>query len=197
MSKETPQSWEQRRATAEKLYANKEYKAAADLLWEGGELPYRSADVALCVKLLSRTRQEDAMRVLQETMRRNVGMAEENLALASAFYQEGMPLLAARFYGAALSVSNMYFENHFEKESLWYDDYKVLLETWQESDQRPMPSPETAMSSFLGKAKTFMEYTQRITQVAPVTKASSADISVDQSASDAPRPKLNFPQPNN
>lgn len=193
----TGTSWDERKATAEKLYADGDYKAAANLIWEGGELPYRSAEVAFCVKVLSRTRKEDAMRVLRETMKRTSGIAEENLALASAFHQVGMPLLAARFYGAALSVSNMYFENEFEKESLWFDDFKVLLEAWEESDQRPMPSPETSMDNFLGKAKTFMEYTQRITQVAPaVQKVSSADVAVDPGSSDSPRPKLQFPKSN-
>lgn len=189
-------SWDERRATAGKLYADGDHKAAANLIWEAGELPYRSADVAFCVKVLSRARKEDAMRVLREVMRRTSGIAEENLALASAFHQEGMPLLAARFYGAALSVSNMYFENPFEKESLWFDDYKVLLNAWEESDQRPMPSPETSMDNFLGKAKTFMEYTQRITEVAPsVQKVSSADVTVDTGANEAPKPKFQFPKP--
>ncbi|MFC5049152.1 hypothetical protein ACFPK9_00770 [Rubritalea spongiae] len=189
-------SWDERRATAVKLYADSNYAAAADCIWEGGEIPFRSGDVAFCVKVLSRGRKEDAMRVLRESMKRSSGIAEESLALASAFYQEGMPLLAARFYGAALSVDSMYFENQFEKESLWLDDFKVLLGAWEESDQRPMPGPETPIENFLGKAKTFMEYTQRITEVAPsVVKASSEDISVAPSEDEAAvAPKFNFPK---
>lgn len=194
---DSAQTWEQRKEAARKLYGDGKHSEAANLIWEGGELPYSSSDVAFCIKTLSRARKEDAMRVLQEVMRRTRGIAEENLALASAFYQEGMPVLAARFYGAALSVSNMYFENPFEMESLWYDDHDVLIDAWKESGQRPMPSPETPITNFLGKAKTFMEYTQRITEVAPeVMKAGSQDITVAQSGDEAAKPRLNFPKAN-
>lgn len=156
-------SWEARRDAALILYKKEDYTAAAALIWSYGEVPFRSNDIAICVKILAKTQRDDAIRLLREVSKRNTKKPEWCLSLAAAFYEQGMPILASRFYGAALSVSNMFYENSFEEESLWADDHGSLVELWKTSGEQPLPPDVASMKSFIGNAMSFYEYTQKIT----------------------------------
>ena len=168
------ENWNSRKSVAQTLYEQGNYGAAADVIWGAGELPFLSEEIAFCLKVLARGRNDDAVRLASEVLERNAYSAPQCFALARDCAKEGMPLLAARFYGAAMAVDPAYFQSPFENESLYYDDSKVLVKAWEASGQEGVPASESPMQNFLGKAKSFMEYTQRITQVAPSVQANAA-----------------------
>ena len=185
------ENWVGRKKVALNLYQDGDFVGAADIIWGAGSLPFVSKEIAFCVKILAKGRAEDAIRVLSEVMERTASSAPQCLDLAQAFYAEGLPLIASRFYGAAMAVSPAYFQNHFEAESLFYDDKRALLDVWEQSGQDGRPATELPMKDFLGKAKTFMDYTQRITEVAPEAIAQAGT-----KKSNGGPVALHFPNPN-
>lgn len=134
-----PANWVARKEAAVKLYEEKQYLEAADILWNAPEMPATDMDVAFAVKVVSRARPNRAIRLIYEVIRRNVGKPDKNLAIAQAMNMIGLPMEASRFYGAALASGAEHFDLSFEKQMLWFDDSGSLLEAWQKSDQDAKP----------------------------------------------------------
>ncbi|MFC4993793.1 hypothetical protein [Rubritalea tangerina] len=155
--------WSGRRACCDSLYQDAHYSEAADLLWEAPSTPVQAEEMAWVLRVLSKGRPSDAVRVVQELTRRIGRDVDALIRYALAFHREGLPLLAARFYGQAMGVDVKNFDIGFEEESLWCDDYGELVDRWQELDYQPGPPELAPLKQFLGKATSFLEYTQRIT----------------------------------
>lgn len=160
----TPDDWAARKLAASMLYDSKNYSEAAELLWDAPELPFLSHDIAFSVRVLAKWNPENAIRVVNESMRRVGESADGFLRLGEAFHEQGLPLLASRMYGAALAISNENFDIGFEQESLWLDDHDALVLEWKNQACDPQPNQPAPMKNFLGKAISFLEYTQRITE---------------------------------
>ena len=159
-----PNDWPARRLAASILYDFKKYSEAAELLWDAPELPYRAEDIAFSVRIVAKGNQKNAIRLVNEVVKRNGKNAEGCLRLAKAFHNEGLPLIASRMYGAALAVSNANYDSGFEHESLWFDDHGALVKEWKNQGCQPQPNEPSSMNEFLGEEISFLEYTQRITQ---------------------------------
>ena len=159
-----PSDWSARKLAVSILYDSKRHSEAAELLWEAPELPYKSQDIAFSIRVVAKHDPENAIRIFNEVVRRIGKNAESCLRLAKAFHNEGLPLLASRMYGAALAVGSDNFDIGFEQESLWYDDHGELVLEWKKQANEPQPNEPAPMKNFLGKAISFLEYTQKITE---------------------------------
>lgn len=186
-----PNDWPARKLAASNLYDLKKYCEAAELLWDAPELPYRAQDIAFSVRIIAKGNRGNAIRLVNEVVKRNGKNAEGCLRLANAFHNEGLPLIASRMYGASLAVSEDNFDIGFEHESLWFDDHGELVKEWNNQACEPPPNEPSSMKEFLGKEISFLEYTQRITE-----RVSAADLEMNYSP--APKvmtPKLAVPTP--
>ncbi len=159
-----PDDWSARKLAASLLYDFKKYAEAAELLWEAPKMPYKSKDIAFSVRIIAKGNSKNAIRLVNAVLRRIGKNAEACLNLAQAFHVEGLPLLASRVYGAALAVNNDNFDIGFEQESLWFDDHGELVAEWGNQGHEPSAGKPAGMKNFLGKAISFLEYTQRITE---------------------------------
>lgn len=134
-----PELWETRKKTAEILFDEEQYVEAAEILWSAPDIPSTDTDIAFTIKIISRAKPNRAIRLIYEMVRRNNGKPAKNMAVASALNDIGMYMQAARFYGAALASDPSLFDLGFEREALWMDDSKRLLEEWQASDHEFKP----------------------------------------------------------
>ena len=189
-----PNDWPARKLAASILHDLKKYTEAAELIWCAPELPYRSQDIAFSVRIIAKDNPKKAILLVKEVIRRNGKNTEGGLRLAKAFHKEGLPLLASRMYGAAIAVSNDNFDIGFEQESLWFDDYGALVAEWQRQAYEPRPNEPTKMKEFLGKAISFLEYTQRITACVNISSEATSE-ATDLKVSDDPKLK-SAPPPN-
>jgi hypothetical protein len=137
--KVNPELWETRKKTAEILYNEGQYVEAAEVLWGAPEIPSTDTDVAFVIKLVSRAQPNRAIRMIYEIVRRNNGKPAKNMAVARALNDIGMYMQAARFYGAALASDPSLFDLGFERQALWLDDSRRLIEEWEKTDQAFKP----------------------------------------------------------
>lgn len=144
-----PNNWEARKSAATHLYSEEKFLEAADMVWGAPEMPSIDVDVAFAVKIVSRARPNRSIRLVYEVLRRNSGKAEQNMAMARAFSLIGLPMLASRFYGAALADGSQHFDIGFEQQSLWYDDSGILLETWANTNQDVKPPFSKKIEDFV------------------------------------------------
>jgi hypothetical protein len=72
------------------------------------------------------------------------------MAVARALNDIGMYMQAARFYGAALASDPSLFDLSFERQVLWLDDSKRLLEEWKQSDQESKPPLDVPRQDIYG-----------------------------------------------
>lgn len=167
MSKVTaePSNWQARKAAAVQLYEEGEYLEAADVVWNAPEMPSVDTDVAFAVKIVSRARPNRSIRLVYEVLRRNAGKPEQNLAMARAFNLIGLPMLASRFYGAALASSHDLFDIGFEQQSLWFDDSGSLMDAWENSSQDIKVPFINDIKSMVGKD---IKMSELVEDVAPV-----------------------------
>jgi len=121
---EEPNNWGIRKKVALMLYDTKQYLEAANVLWQAPEMPATDVDVAFSIKIISRAR--PALNVI------------------------GMPMLASRFYGAAMAEDAELFSLTFEKQVLWFDDSGILLDQWMETDQNMAPPLVVPLQDFAG-----------------------------------------------
>ncbi len=133
--KVNPELWETRKKTAEILYNDEQYAEASEVLWGAPEIPSTDTDIAFVIKIVSRAQPNRAIRMIYEIVRRNNGKPAKNMAVARALNDIGMYMQAARFYGAALASDPSLFDLGFERQALWLDDSKRLIEEWQNTDQ--------------------------------------------------------------
>lgn len=145
-----PNNWSARKKAALKLYEAQRYLEAADILWKAPEMPATDVDVAFSIKVVSRARPNRSMRLVYELIRRNSGKPTKNLAMARALNMIGMPMLASRFYGAAVAEDGQLFDLSFEKQTLWYDDSGSLLDQWKATDQEAKPPLDVPLHEFTG-----------------------------------------------
>jgi len=165
-----PADWIRRKEAADKLYAEGYYLEAADTVWNAPEMPSTDMDVAFAVKIVSRARPNRSIRLVYEVLRRNTGKPEQNMALARAFSLIGLPMLASRFYGAALAADTSNFDIGFEQQSLWFDDSGSLLEAWENSSSDIKVPFSKPIDAFLGNAINFADLTRDLPiEVSPVT----------------------------
>ncbi len=165
-----PADWTGRKEAAHKLYEEGYYLEAADTVWNAPEMPSTDMDVAFAVKIVSRARPNRSIRLVYEVLRRNTGKPEQNMALARAFSLIGLPMLASRFYGAALTADTGKFDIGFEQQSLWFDDSGSLLEAWGDSSTDIKPPFSKPVEAFLGNAINFADLTRDLPQeMSPVT----------------------------
>jgi len=127
-----PSDWVVRKETALKLYEVDRFLEAANMVWQTPEIPSTDMDVGFAVKMISRAKPNRSIRLVYEILNRNAGKAEQNIAMANVFNLIGFPMLAARFYGAAMSLNDEYFDIGFEAEAFLTDDTKVLSGGWAE-----------------------------------------------------------------
>lgn len=130
-----PNDWLERKKIAVQMYKNELYLEAADLVWNAPEIPSTDLDVAFTIKIVSRARANRAIRLVYEVMKRNQTKPQKNIAFAKALNLIGLPMLASRFYGAALAVDDQCFDLGFEQQSMWLDESESLLEQWANSNQ--------------------------------------------------------------
>ncbi|MFC5051707.1 hypothetical protein ACFPK9_13970 [Rubritalea spongiae] len=177
---EEPSNWQARKAAAVQLYEEGHFLEAADVLWNAPEMPSVDIDVAFAVKIVSRARPNRSIRLLYEVLRRNVGKPEQNIAMARAFNFVGLPMLASRFYGAALAASPELFDIGFEQQTLWYDDSGSLMEAWKNSSQDIKEPLVHDIKSIVGKDIKLSE----LEEVAPtpVQNAAAVGKSVEKPA---------------
>ncbi|MFT5881861.1 MAG: hypothetical protein ACI9FG_000351 [Crocinitomicaceae bacterium] len=145
-----PVDWAGRKEAAHKLYEEGYYLEAANTVWNVPEMPSTDMDVAFVVKIVSRARPNRSIRLVYEVLRRNSGKAEQNMALARSFSMIGLPMLASRFYGAALAADSSQFDIGFEQQSLWLDHSGSLLEAWGNSSSDIKPPFSKSVEAFLG-----------------------------------------------
>jgi hypothetical protein len=165
-----PADWTGRKEAAHKLYDEGYYLEAADTVWNAPEMPSTDMDVAFAVKIVSRARPNRSIRLVYEVLRRNTGKPEQNMALARAFSLIGLPMLASRFYGAALAADTSNFDIGFEQQSLWFDDSGILLDAWGNSSSEIKPPFSKSVEAFLGDTIDFSTLTRDLPKdVSPVT----------------------------
>ncbi|MGJ8674148.1 hypothetical protein [Rubritalea sp.] len=167
-----PNNWQARKAAAVQLYEEGHYLEAADTLWNAPEMPSVDIDVAFAVKIVSRARPNRSIRLLYEVLRRNAGKPEQNMAMARAFNIVGLPMLASRFYGAALAVRNDLFDIGFEQQTLWFDDSGKLMEAWGNSSQDIKPPFVHDIKSIAGEDIKLSE----LEQLAPTLGSNTATV---------------------
>jgi hypothetical protein len=166
-----PNNWQARKAAAVQLYEEEHFLEAADTVWNAPEMPSVDTDVAFAVKIVSRARPNRSIRLVYEVLRRNAGKPEQNIALARAFNMIGLPMLASRFYGAALATSHDLFDIGFEQQSLWFDDSGSLMETWEKSSQDIKVPFVNDISSILGEEIKPSDLAQDVTAPIPNSTA--------------------------
>ena len=132
---EEPDSWELRKEAALQLYDEGEYALAADVVWLAAEIPSTDMDIAFVIKVVSRAKPNRSIRMVYDLMRHNLGKAEQMIALANVFNLIGFPMLAARSYGAAMTLNPELFDVGFERQSLYVDDDAKLQNQWLEHAQ--------------------------------------------------------------
>lgn len=155
-------NWGLRKSLAVRYYESGKYLDAADVLWNAPEMPATDMDVAFAVKIVSRARPNRAIRLIYEVLRRNVGKPTKHLAIARAMNMIGLPMQAARFYGAAVAESAEHFDLSFEKQSLWFDDSGSLLEQWEKSDQEAKPPLAAPLQYFAEEIIEFSQLTEDV-----------------------------------
>lgn len=147
-----PSNWVVRKETALKLFEADRFLEAANMVWQTPEIPSTDMDVGFAVKMVSRARPNRSIRLVYELWNRNAGKAKQNIALANVFNLIGFPMLAARCYGAAMTLNDGYFDIGFEAEAFLTDDEKVLGSTWSEYRD------EDLKQSFSGDYKELVGY---------------------------------------
>ncbi|MFC4993791.1 hypothetical protein [Rubritalea tangerina] len=172
-----PSDWANRKEAAYKLYQEGFYLEAADTVWNAPEMPSTDMDVAFAVKIVSRARPNRSIRLVYEVLRRNTGKAEQNMAMARAFNLIGLPMLASRFYGAAMADGAKHFDIGFEQQSLWYDDSESLMQAWEASSSELKPPFTKPVESFLGHSINFSDLTEDMPVVSPVTGPVTSSVS--------------------
>ena len=160
--KVNPELWETRKKTAEILYNEGQYVEAAEVLWGAPEIPSTDTDVAFVIKLVSRAQPNRAIRMIYEIVRRNNGKPAKNMAVARALNDIGMYMQAARFYGAALASDPSLFDLGFERQALWLDDSKRLIEEWEKTDQAFKPPLDVPSQDIHGGTITPYEIPENI-----------------------------------
>lgn len=183
---ENPADWPARKSAALKLYEDGNFLEAADTVWNAPEMPATDLDVAFAVKIVSRARPNRSIRLVYEVLRRNTGKAEQNMAMARAFNLIGLPMMASRFYGAALAISSKYFDIGFEQQSLWFDDSGSLIETWENSSQDIKPPFSKPMTAFLGDAINLADLNEDVLVASPATAPITASVSKPAALSGKP-----------
>lgn len=181
-----PSNWQARKAAAVQLYEEGHYLEAADTVWNAPEMPSVDTDVAFAVKIVSRARPNRSIRLVYEVLRRNVRKPEQNMAMAKAFNMVGLPMLASRFYGAALSSSHDLFDIGFEQQSLWFDDSGSLMDAWQQSSQDIKQPFVNDIRSFAGEDIKPTQLTQDITAPIPNTAPVSHTVAKPAALSASP-----------
>ena len=166
-----PANWFARKIVAVKLYKEEQYLAAADVVWNAPEMPSTDMDVAFAVKIVSRARPNRSIRLVYEVLRRNAGKAEQNMAMARAFSLIGLPMLASRFYGAAVAAGAENFDIGFEQQSLWFDDSGSLIEAWEGSSQEVKPPFAKTIEAFVGAPIQFADLPEQLEKSSTVTSA--------------------------
>ncbi|SHJ94133.1 hypothetical protein SAMN02745181_2833 [Rubritalea squalenifaciens DSM 18772] len=165
-----PNNWSARKKASLKLYEQGRYLEAADVLWKAPEMPATDVDVAFSIKVVSRARPNRSIRLVYELIRRNAGKPMKNLAMARALNMIGMPMLASRFYGAAVAEDGQLFDLSFEKQTLWYDDSGSLLDQWKETDQEAKPPLAVPLQEFTGE---YIEFDKLLAHHAETKKTAS------------------------
>ncbi|WP_018969228.1 hypothetical protein [Rubritalea marina] len=130
-----PNDWQERKKVAVQMYQQEMYLEAADLVWNAPEIPSTDLDVAFTLKIVSRARANRAIRLTYEVIKRNRDKPKKNMAFAKALNVIGMPMLASRFYGAAMAADEQFFDLGFEQQTMWCDESEALLEAWSKSSQ--------------------------------------------------------------
>ena len=182
-----PADWVGRKEAAHQLYKEGHYLEAADTVWNAPEMPSTDMDVAFAVKIVSRARPNRSIRLVYEVLRRNAGKPAQNLALARSFSLIGLPMLASRFYGAALAADSGKFDIGFEQQSLWLDDSGSLLEAWENSSSDIKPPFSKPVEAFLGNAIHFADLSRDLAQeVSPVTGPVSSSVAKPSKLNAAP-----------
>ncbi len=131
---EQPDSWEIRKQAVTHLYEDKQYLKAADILWTAPEIPSTDVDIAFALQIISRAKPNRSLRLIYEVLRRNNKKPLKNIAMARALNDVGLYMEASRFYGAAVADDLELFNLTFERQMLWMDDSKRLVEEWMKSD---------------------------------------------------------------
>lgn len=195
-----PTNWSARKQAALKLYEEECYLEAADTVWNAPDMPSTDVDVAFVVKIVSRARPNRAIRLVYEVLRLNADKGEKNMAMAKAFSLIGLPMLASRFYGAAMASNAKYFDIGFESQSLWFDDSGSLIEEWKKSNQDVKPPFAKDLKGFASGSINLADLTEdvstasltksptKLTTLKPATPTAAAPSSAPTPVPAPPRP---------
>ncbi|MDB9741761.1 tetratricopeptide repeat protein [Akkermansiaceae bacterium] len=186
---ENPSLWETRKKTAKLLYDEEQYEAASEIIWNAPEIPSVDHDVAFTIQMIAKVKPNRAIRLIHEVLKRNQNKPEKSMAMAKALNKLGLYMEAARFYGAAVANDLERYDEAFERQMLWIDDSKQILQEWRDTDQIsdiPLTSHQDVSTAPSATNRSFLD--------SETSRAATPQSSIPEQRQ-APQPHINQQQP--
>lgn len=111
---QNPDDWGMRKKVVWFLYEAGYFREASKVVWNAPEIPPADKEVVFAARVVSKGQPTRAMRLLNAVVERNRAEPEKNLEMAKELVRGGMPLQAARFYGAATLSDSSLIDEEFE-----------------------------------------------------------------------------------
>ena len=111
---QNPDDWGMRKKVVWFLYEAGYFREASKVVWNAPEIPPLDKEIIFAVRIVSKGQPTRAMRLLNAVVERNRAEPEKNLEMAKELVKGGMPLQAARFYGAATLSDSSLIDEDFE-----------------------------------------------------------------------------------
>jgi len=111
---QNPDDWGMRKKVVWFLYEAGYFREASKVVWNAPEIPPFDKEIIFAVRIVSKGQPTRAMRLLNAVVERNRAEPEKNLEMAKELVKGGMPLQAARFYGAATLSDSSLIDEDFE-----------------------------------------------------------------------------------
>lgn len=111
---QNPDDWGMRKKVVWFLYEAGYFREASKVVWNAPEIPPLDKEIVFAARVVSKGQPTRAMRLLNAVVEKNRSEPEKNLAMAKELVKGGMPLQAARFYGAATLSDNTLIDEDFE-----------------------------------------------------------------------------------
>lgn len=111
---QNPDDWGMRKKVVWFLYEAGYFREASRVIWNAPEIPAVDKEIVFAARVVSKGQPARAMRLLNAVVERNRAEPTKNLEMAKELVKGGMPLQAARFYGAATLSDNTLIDEEFE-----------------------------------------------------------------------------------
>jgi len=111
---QNPDDWGMRKKVVWFLYEAGYFREASKVVWNAPEIPPLDKEIIFAARIVSKGQPTRAMRLLNAVVERNRAQPEKNLEMAKELVKGGMPLQAARFYGAATLSDSSLIDEDFE-----------------------------------------------------------------------------------